>query len=459
VRTFDAVVLGAGPAGETLAAGLRDRDLTVALVESALVGGECAFRACMPSKALLRPAEALAEATRTPGVAEAIRGPLDVRRVLARRDEVVHDLDDRPQLRWLRERDVTLIRGHGRIVGVRRVQVAGELVHARRAVALAVGTAPALPPIAGLAAVAPWTNREAVLATRIPPTLIVLGGGPVGVELAGAFASLGARVTLVEAEPCLLPGEEEFAGAEIGDALAQRGVDVRVGVGVRSVRRDGAICTAELTDGGVVTGAELLVATGRRALTDDLGLENVGLEPGAFVEVDGDWRVRGIDWLFAIGDVNNVAMLTHEAKRQARDAAAVITGERRVDAPVVSPPPRVVFTDPQLAAVGLTLAGARAQGIDAHAYDAASAGSAGASFHGRDDAPGTSRIVVDERRGVIVGATFVGFEVAEWLHAATIAIVAAVPIELLWNAVPAFPTRSEVWLALLGVREAERRGR
>ena len=458
MRTFDAVVLGAGPAGETLAAGLRDRDLSVALVEAALVGGECAFRACMPSKALLRPAEALAETARVPGAAEAIRAPLDVRRVLSRRDEVVHYLDDRSALGWLDERDVTLIRGHGRVVGERRVQVGGEVVRARRAVALAVGTAPALPPIAGLAAAAPWTNRDAVLATRIPPTLIVLGGGPVGVELAAAFASLGARVTLVESEASLLPGEEEFAGAQIGDALAQRGVDVRVGVEISSVRRDGATCRATLAGGGEVTGAEILVATGRRALTDDLGLESVGLEPAAFVEVDGDWRVRGFDWLFAIGDVNGVALLTHEAKRQARDAAAVIAGEPRVDAPTILPPPRVVFTDPQLAAVGFTLADARARGIDAHAYDVASATSAGASFHGRDT-PGTSRIVVDERGGVIVGATFVGSEVAEWLHAATVAVVGAVPIERLWNAVPAFPTRSEVWLALLQARAAERRGR
>ena len=456
--TFDVVVLGAGPAGEALAGALRERDLSVAIVESGLVGGECAFYACMPSKALLRPAEALAETQRIPGAAEAVRGPLDVARLLARRDEVVHHLSDESKLEWLSTRDIALFRGHGRIAGERCVRVGDQLLRARRAVALAVGTAPALPKVPGLDAVKPWTNREALLATSIPPTLIVLGGGPVGVEVADAFASFGARVTLIEAQPRLLAREEEFAGEEIGGALAKRGIDLRLGVEVRTVSREDAAVRAELNDGRRVSGAEIVVATGRRPLTDDLGLEHVGLEPGRFVEVDEHWRAAGLEWLYALGDVNGTALLTHEAKRQARAAAAHIAGERRSDPATASPPPRVVFTDPQLAAVGLTLARARELGIDAHAYDAPSAASPGASFHGRNT-PGTSRIVVDEGRGVIVGATFVGFEVAEWLHAATIAIVAAVPIERMWDAVPAFPTRSEIWLALLQARAAQRRPR
>ncbi len=356
---------------------------------------------------------------------------------------------DTSKLGWLRDRGIALIRGHGRIAGERCVRVDGELLRARRAVAVAVGSAPARPPIPGLDAVAPWTNREAVLASRVPPTLIVLGGGPVGVEFAAAFASLGARVTLIEAQERLLPSEEDFAGKEIGEALVKRGVDLRLGIEVRSVSREDAAVRVELSDGRRATGAEIVLATGRRPLTDDLGLETVGLEAGAVIEVDAGWRARGLDWLYAIGDVNGTALLTHEAKRQARAAAAEIAGERQSRPATVTSPPRVVFTDPQLAAVGLTLARARELEIDAHAYDVPTSGHApGASFHGRN-APGTSRIVVDEGRGIIVGATFVGFEVSEWLHAATIAITAAVPIEWLWDAVPAFPTRSEVWLALL----------
>jgi len=454
--TFDVVVIGAGPAGEVLAGALRDRELSVAIVESDLVGGECAFRACMPSKALLRPAEARAEALRIPGLGPGVRAPIEPGPVLARRDEVVHRLDDSTKLGWLRARDITLVRGRGRIAGERCVRVGERTLHARRAVAVAVGSAPALPAIDGLDAVVPWTSREAVLAERVPPTLVVLGGGAVGVELAAAFASLGSEVALLEARDRLLAAEEEFAGDEVADALRQRGVDVRLGVEVRSVRREQGEVRARLGNGELVRGAEFLVAAGRRPLTDDLGLDSVGLEPGEFIGVDHAWRACGLDWLIAVGDVNGTALLTGEAKRQAREAAAVIAGERPSGASGGSPPPRVVFSDPQVAAVGHTLASAREQGLDAHAYDAPSAGSAGASFHGRETA-GTSRIVVDEARGLLVGATFVGFEVAEWLHAATIAIVGAVPVERLWDAVPAFPTRSEVWLALLGARAEQRR--
>jgi dihydrolipoamide dehydrogenase len=443
----DVVVLGAGPAGEVIAGRLADRGLRVAVVEDRLVGGECSYWGCMPSKALLRPAQALAEARRVPGAAQAITGALDVGAVLARRDEIVHGLDDAAQLPWLQERDIELVRGHGRLAGERRVEVGDLTLTARRAVVVATGTAPSLPPIDGLRDAAPWTNREATTAAPAPASLIVLGGGPVGVELAQAYATLGAAVTLVETAPRIVANEEPFASDAVRDGLRASGVNVHEGVTATAVRRDADGSVTVSTDGaGTVTAAEILVASGRRHNVGDLGLESVGLAADGPIEVDDRLRVAGHDWLYVVGDVNGRDLLTHMGKYQARAAADVICG--RAAAVRGGPPPRVIFTEPQVAAVGHTLDSAREAGLDVRAVDAATDGSAGASFHGRD-AGGTSRIVVDEARRVLVGATFVGTDVAEWLHAATIAVVAGVGVDELWHAVPAFPTRSEVWLDLL----------
>jgi dihydrolipoamide dehydrogenase len=276
----------------------------------------------------------------------------------------------------------------------------------------------------------------------------VIGGGVVGVELAQAWASLGARVALVESLPRLLAREEPFAGEQVADALRERGVDVRVEATVTAVERTDDGFRLTLDDGDKLAGARLLVAVGRRPLTDDLGLEALGLEAGRTIRVDDQMRVPGHPWLYAIGDVNGRALLTHMGKYQARIAADTILG-REARATEDGPgAPRVVFTDPQVAAVGLTLAGALERGIEARAVDQAMAASAGASFYGRG-APGTARIVIDEAEQVLVGATFTGPGVAEFLHAATIAIVGRVPLERLGHAVPSFPTRSEVWLKLL----------
>jgi dihydrolipoamide dehydrogenase len=276
----------------------------------------------------------------------------------------------------------------------------------------------------------------------------VLGGGVVGVEMAQAYSELGASVTIVEALDRLLAGEEPFVGEQLEVAFRERGIDIRLGVSAEAVDRAGAVVKVELSDGQVVEAQEILVAVGRRPLTDDLGLESVGLEPGATIEVDDALRVADLPWLFAVGDVNGRSLLTHMAKYQARVAAQVIAGPEARATRDDHSAPRVVFTDPQVAAVGLTLQGAQERGINARAYDVATSDTAGASFHGRDT-PGTSRLVVDEDRSVIVGATFTGTEVADWLQAATIAIVGEIPLSLLREAVPAFPTRSEVWLRLL----------
>ncbi len=452
-KDFDVVVLGAGPAGEVCAGRLADNGLAVALVERELVGGECSFYACMPSKALLRPAQALAEARRIPGAAEADGGVIDVAAVLRRRDEVVHNLEDDAQMPWIEERGIALVRGHGVVAGEREVRVGEEVLRARKAVILAPGTGATIPPIPGLRESNPWTNREVTTAKAIPDSLLVLGGGVVGVEMATAYTSLGAKVTIVEALPRLIANEEEFASDQVKDALEVLGAEVVLGVKATAVQRErskGPVML-ELEDGRSFTGDELLVAIGRTPHTDVLGLEKLGLEAGKSVEVDDTMRVPGHEWLYVVGDANGRVLLTHMGKYQARLAADHILGRTGAATVLRSDgrlSPRVIFTEPQVAAVGHTLRSAEETGLNVRAVDTPTEGSAGGSFVGHG-APGTARIVVDEDREVIVGATFTGVDVAESLHAATIAVIGEVPLERLWHAVPCFPTRSELWLNLL----------
>jgi pyruvate/2-oxoglutarate dehydrogenase complex dihydrolipoamide dehydrogenase (E3) component len=451
-RSLDIIVIGAGVAGREGAGRLAQAGLSVAILESELVGGECPFFACIPSKSLLRPEQALTEARRIPGAAEAATGKLDVPAVLARRDEIIHNLEDSSYLPWLESEGIELVRERGRLDGDRRVRAGDDTLVANKAVIVATGTGPAMPPIDGLSDAHPWTNRELTTTKAVPASLVILGGGAVGAEMAQAWSTLGSEVTLIEASDRLIGREEPFAAEQVATSLRERGVDVRLGAKAVAIHRErtGGEVVVELDEGPEVRAGELAVAVGRRPRTGDLGLETVGLEPGKWIDVDDQLRATGVDgdWLYAVGDVNGRALLTHIGKYQARIASDNILGQRAAATEDGLRSSRVLFTDPQVAAVGHTLQSAQDAGLKVHTVEASTSANAGGNFYGRN-AVGTSRLVIDDDRGVVVGATITGSEVADFLHAATIAVVGEVPLERLSHAVPAFPTRSEVWSVLM----------
>ncbi|MFS2242689.1 dihydrolipoyl dehydrogenase family protein [Microbacterium sp. OR16] len=458
---YDVIVLGAGPVGENVADRVVQGGLTAVIVESELVGGECSYWACTPSKALLRPMQALRAAQHVRGVDG---GDITPAEVLARRDDFVAHWSDDGQVEWLHSAGIDLVRGHGRLTAEREVTVTADdgaerVLRARHAVAIATGSDATIPGIPGLAEASPWTSREATGAEHVPDSLAVIGGGVVGVEMATAYAGLGAAVTLI-ARHGLLERMEPFAGEQVAAGLRGLGVDVRLNTQTTAVRRAADAVTLTLDDGDEVTAAEVLVATGRAPRSADIGLEVAGLQPGRPIEVDDTMRVPGSDWLYAVGDVNGRALMTHQGKYQARAAGDVIAARSRGEVVADDPwgrhaatadhaaVPQVVFSEPEVASVGMTADAARRAGREIEVVDYDLGAVSGATLHA-DDYRGTARMVIDAEREVVVGATFVGDDVAEMLQAATIAVVAEVPISRLWHAVPAYPTMSEVWLRLL----------
>ncbi|MDX6199609.1 MAG: hypothetical protein QOJ79_2760 [Actinomycetota bacterium] len=455
--SFDVIVIGGGPVGENVAARAVRGGLTVALVEAELYGGECSYWACIPSKALLRPVELHAAAQRIPGLPV---GDLDVEKVLARRDEFVGDWDDAGQEKWVVDTGIAAIRGHGRLAGDKTVEVTADdgtttRLTASHAVVVATGTTAAVPPIPGLREAQPWTSREATSMHAVPRRLVILGGGVVACEMAQAVKGLGAaEVAVLERGAGLLGRMEPWAGELVAEGLRAIGVDVRTGAQVVEVRRSGEV-TVTLADGSAIVADEVLCALGRRPATVELGLETVGLEAGGYLAVDDSLQVEGTDWLYAAGDANGRALLTHMGKYQGRICGDVIAA-RAAGQPDEhlratsdhAAVPQVVFTDPQACSVGLTEAEARARGFDVRVVSYNLGHVSGAALQA-DDYKGRAALVIDEVRRVILGATFVGPEVADLLHAATIAVVGEMTLDRLWHAVPSFPTVSEVWLRLL----------
>jgi pyruvate/2-oxoglutarate dehydrogenase complex dihydrolipoamide dehydrogenase (E3) component len=480
-QEWDVIVVGGGAVGENAAQyASQYSGLEAVIVENELLGGECSYWACMPSKALLRPVEVLSTGRNLPGIKEILGDrPLAVDAVLARRDVVVNHLQDRSQVDWALGAGIDVVRGYGRLSGEREVTVSRQdgtqrVLTARHAVVLDTGSRPAIPPVPGLAEARPWTSRDVTNLHEVPRRLVVVGGGVVACEAVTWLHALGVEeLTVIEGAPGLLARNEPFAGEMIRNEFEAAGITVRTATKAVSAERaevndapvghrHGGEVGVTLDSGERITADEVLVAAGRVPNSDDLGLELVGLKSGGYLPVDDHLNVEGVEgnWLYATGDVCGRALLTHMGKYQARIAGEVIAA-RAAGRPLDSAPfsrhtdiadhdrvPQVTFTDPEIGSVGLTEQQARDQGLDVEAVEYDVAALAG-SYVLRENYTGRAKLVLDRQRDVLVGATFVGTGVAELTHSATMAVVAAIPVPVLWHVVPSYPTVSEVWLRLL----------
>jgi len=516
-RHYDAVVIGSGPSGRTVAQRLAKNSFSVALVENELVGGDCAYWACIPSKALLRPPEALTEAREVNGSKQAAQGQLSVESTLTRRDTFVNNWKDDTLTKMLQEDGVEIVRGQGRLDGPRRIIVVSngytgsdngdrnsttirKVLVANYAVVLSTGSSAVIPSqIQGLADVRPWTSRNATSAKKAPSSLAIIGDGAVACEMAYAWSALGTtKIIIISRHKRILDKYEPLVGDRLAKAFKQRGISIQYNANVSEVKRINSISKQEndstvqimLDDGNAITAEELLVAVGRKPNTDKLSLETVGLKSGDWLNVDDTCLVNGVngggEWLYAIGDINHRALLTHIGKYQARACSTAIVARARgtrgitnnnyhdnsgkdnsnisnrnaASTTTFGPSaiwlatsdhmaiPQVIFTDPQIASVGITEESARSLKLNVRAVECEMGTLPGAQLH-TDGYDGQAKIVVDEDRDIMVGATFIGPQVGDLLHSATIAIVGQVPLERLWHAIPPFPTVNEVWISLL----------
>ena len=462
---FDVIVIGAGPVGLQAASRTARGGLSTAVIERRLAGGECEYYGCVPSKAMLLPMEIAGEVGRMPGLD--LDGPIDAPAVFKRRDDFVLHHNDAPVVGEVSHFPATFVRGQGRLAGPMRAEVAAQdgsvrSLRARHAVVLATGSDPYIPDIPGLREARPWTNREATSAEQAPKRLAVIGGGPVACEMAQALHSLGAEeTTMLVARERLLPKTEPFAGDLVAKSFRDIGIDVRFGHRATNVERSvtGGPVTIQVDDGSQLEADELLVGTGREPVVHNIGLETIELEAEGSIDVDPTMRATGVPdgWLYAIGDVNGRNQLTHMGKYQARVCGDVIVARAKGvpdNAPALRDiaddigAPQAVFTDPQVLAVGRTEEKAHADGFPIRTVEYDLADVIGAQLQA-DGYTGRAKAVVNTDRRTLIGFTLVGPAVVDHLHAATIAVTAQVPLDILWHNVPAFPTASEFWLMLL----------